>query len=46
MPDKDRAPMGQNILSNAAAGVWREAPVALPDSNTSIVLDKFQSAIL
>ena len=41
--DKNRAPMGPDVLSNAVAGVWRKAPIAFPDSSS--VLDKFQSAI-
>ena len=41
--DKNRAPMGPEILYNTGAGVWRKAPMAFPDSNS--VLDKFQSAI-
>ena len=40
--DKNRAPMGPEILSSAGAGVWRKAPMAFP--NSSSVLDKFQSA--
>ena len=41
--DKNRAPIGPEILSGTGAGVWRKAPIAFPDSNS--VLDKFQSAI-
>ena len=41
--DKNRAPMGPEILSSTGAGVWRKAPVAF--SGSSSVLDKFQSAI-
>ena len=41
--DKNRAPMGPEILSNTGAGVWRKAPIAFPRSSS--VLDKFQSAI-
>ena len=40
--DKNRAPMGPEILSGTGAGVWRKAPIASPDSSS--VLDKFQSA--
>ena len=40
--DKNRAPMGPEILSGTGAGVWRKAPVAFP--NSSSVLDEFQSA--
>ena len=40
--DKDRAPMGPEILSSTGAGVWRKAPMAFPDSSS--VLHKFQSA--
>ena len=40
--DKNRAPMGPEILSSAGAGVWRKAPKGFPDSSS--VLDKFQSA--
>ena len=39
--DKNRAPMGPEILSSTGAGVWRKAPTAFPDSNS--VLDIFQS---
>ena len=42
--DKNRAPMGPEILSSTGAGVWRKAPMAFPDSSS--VLDKFQSAIM
>ena len=41
--DKNRAPMGPEILSSTGAGVWRKAPMAFPDSSS--VLDKFQAAI-
>ena len=37
--DKNRAPMGPEMLSNTWAGVWRKAPKAFPDSNSA--LDKF-----
>ena len=40
--DKNRAPMGTEILSSTGAGVWRKAPMAFPSSSS--VLDKFQSA--
>ena len=40
--DKNRAPMGPEILSSTGAGVWRKAPIAFPDSSS--VLDKCQSA--
>ena len=40
--DKNRAPIGPEILSSTGAGVWRRAPMAFPDSSS--VLDKFQSA--
>ena len=40
--DKNRAPMGPEILSSTGAGVWRKAPKGFPDS--SFVLDKFQFA--
>ena len=39
--DKNRAPMGPDILSSAGAGVWRKAPIAFPDSSS--VLDTFHS---
>ena len=42
--DKNRAPMGPEILSSTGAGVWRKASMAFPDSSS--VPDKFQSAIL
>ena len=35
-------PWVQKFLSSTGAGVWRKAPIALPDSSS--VLDKFQSA--
>ena len=38
--DKNRAPMGPEILSSTGAGVWRKAPMAFPDSGS---VDKFQS---
>ena len=41
--DKNRAPMGPEILSSTGAGVWRKAPMAFPDSSS--VLDKCQSVI-
>ena len=31
--DKNCAPMAPDILSSAGAGVWRKAPMALPDSD-------------
>ena len=37
--DKNRAPMGPEILSSTGAGAWRKAPMAFPDSSS--VLDKF-----
>ena len=40
--DKNRAPMGPEILSNTGVGAWRKAPMAFPDSIS--VLDKSQSA--
>ena len=40
--DKNRAPMGPEILSSTGAGVWRKAPMGFSDSSS--VLDKFQSA--
>ena len=42
MLDKNRAPMGPEILSSTGAGVWRKAPMAFPDSSS--VLDKLQTA--
>ena len=36
------ASMGPGILSSSGVGVWRKAPEAYPDSNTT--LDKFQSS--
>ena len=42
--DKNRAPVGPEILSSTGAGVWRKAFKGNPDSRS--VLDKFQSAIL
>ena len=39
--DKNRAPMGPEILSSTWAGLWRKAPMAFPDSSS--VLDIFQS---
>ena len=42
--DKDRAPMGPEILSSTGAGVWRKAPQELRDSSNSSVLDESQSA--
>ena len=33
---------GPEILSSTGAGVWRKAPMAIPDSSS--VLDKLQSA--
>ena len=41
--DKNRAPIGPEILSNTGAGVWRKAPMAFLSSSS--VLDKFQSAM-
>ena len=38
--DKNRTPMGPEILSSTGAGAWRKAPMAFPDSSS--VLDKFQ----
>ena len=38
------AGVGKSILSSIGVGVWRKAPEALPDSNTT--LDTFQSLIL
>ena len=32
--DKNRAPMGPEILSSTGAGVWRKAPMAFPDSSS------------
>ena len=40
--DKNRAPMGPEILSSTGAGVWRKARMAFPDSSSA--LHKFQSA--
>ena len=40
--DKNRAPMGPEILSSTGARVWRKAPMAFPDCSS--VLDKFRSA--
>ena len=40
--DKNRAPMGPEILSSTGAGVWRKAPMAIPDPSS--VQDEFQSA--
>ena len=40
--EKNRAPMGPEILSSTGAGVWRKAPMAFSDSSS--VLDRFQSA--
>ena len=42
--DKNRAPMGPEILSSTWAGVWRKAPKGFPDSSSA--LDRLQSAIL
>ena len=42
--DKNRAPMGPEMLSSTGAGVCREAPEAFPDSSS--VLDRFQSGTL
>ena len=43
--DKNRAPMGPEILSSTAGGgVWSKAPMAFPDSSS--VLEKVQSATL
>ena len=39
--DKNRSPMGPEIVSSTGAGVWRKAPKGFPDSSS--VLDKFQS---
>ena len=41
--DKNRAPIGPQILSSTGAGVWRKAPKGFRDSSS--VLEKFQSAI-
>ena len=41
--DKNLASMGPGILSSIGVGVWRKAPEAFPDSNTT--LDTFQSAM-
>ena len=41
--DKNRAPMGPEMLSSTGAGVYRKAPEAFPDSSS--VLDESQSAI-
>ena len=38
--DKNRAPMGPEILSSTGAGVWRKTPMAFPDFSS--VLDKFR----
>ena len=40
--ERNRAPMGPEILSRTGAGVWRKAPGAFSDSNS--VLVKFHSA--
>ena len=40
--DKNRAPMGPEILSSTGAGVCRKAPKTFPDSSS--VVDEFQSA--
>ena len=40
--DKNLVSMGPGILSSIGVGVWRKAPEAFPDSNTT--LDTFQSA--
>ena len=40
--DKNRAPMGPEILSSTGAEAWRKASMAFPDSSS--VLEKFQSA--
>ena len=32
--DKNRAPMGPEILFSTGAGVWRKAPMAFPDSSS------------
>ena len=39
--DKNLASMGPGILSSVGVGVWRKAPEALPDSNTT--LDTFSA---
>ena len=39
--EKNRAPMGPEIISSTGAGVWRKAAKAFPDSRS--VLDRFQS---
>ena len=41
--DKTLASMGPGILSSTGVGVWKKAPEAFPDSNTT--LDTFQSAM-
>ena len=40
--DKNLASMGPGIFISIGVGVWRKAPEAFPDSNTT--LDTFQSA--
>ena len=35
--DKNRAPMGPEIVSITVAGVWRKAPNAFPDSTSVLV---------
>ena len=40
--DKNRAPMGPEILSSTGAGFWRKAPMGFPDSSS--VLDNFKIA--
>ena len=34
--DKNLASMGPGILSSIGAGVWRKAPEAFPDANTTL----------
>ena len=34
--DKNRAPMGPEILSTTGAGVWRKVPMAFPDSSSAL----------
>ena len=41
--DKNRAPMGPEILSSTGSGVGRKARTAFPDSSSA--LDKFQSVV-
>ena len=41
--DKNRAPMGPEILSSTAAGIRRKAPKGLPDSSS--VLDQIKISV-